>query len=172
LSVFVFSWLSDRFRLRALFLAIQALLTLVGFTMTGFIQQPGLRYFGLFLGNAGSAGCIPGILAYVGVIPITSLSPLISLFYQASNNIVSHSKRAVTTAIIVSFGGIGGVVATTVFRQQDFPRYIPGILATISCQALLLALLGVLTVNFWYQNEAKRKAQPGLGGRIELLYTL
>ncbi|KAF9071629.1 major facilitator superfamily domain-containing protein [Rhodocollybia butyracea] len=155
LSIFVFAWLSDYFRSRAPFIAIQTVLTLIGFTITGFVHQPGWRYFGLFLGNAGSAGCIPGILAY------------------SSNNIVSHSKRAVTTAVVVSFGGIGGIVATTIFRQEDFPRYIPGISATISCQVLLLALLGVLTVNFWYQNKAIRMtAQPGSSGRIDLLYTL
>ena len=27
---------------------------------------------------------------------------------QSANNIVSQSKRAVTTALVVSFGGIGG----------------------------------------------------------------
>ncbi|KAJ3737509.1 major facilitator superfamily domain-containing protein [Lentinula guzmanii] len=154
-SVFVFAWLSDHFRSRAFFLAVQTLLTLVGFIITGFGHQPGWRYFGLFLGNAGSAGCIPGILAY------------------SSNNIVSHSKRAVTTAIIISLGGLGGIIATTIFRQEDFPRYIPGIIATISCQVLLLVLLGVLTLHFWYQNKAKRNtAQGSPGGRIDLLYTL
>ncbi|KAJ4483508.1 major facilitator superfamily domain-containing protein [Lentinula aciculospora] len=152
LSVFVFAWLSDHYRLRALFLAAQTLLTFIGFTITGFAQQPGWRYFGLFLGNAGSAGCIPGILAY------------------SSNNVVSHSKRAVTTAIIISFGGLGGIVATTIFRQQDFPRYIPGIIITISCQVLLLVLLGILSLNFWYHNKAKRTGARS--GHIDLLYTL
>ncbi|KIK67517.1 hypothetical protein GYMLUDRAFT_156068, partial [Collybiopsis luxurians FD-317 M1] len=155
LSVFVFAWLSDHFRSRAPFLAVQTCLTLLGFIITGFVQHPGWRYFGLFLGNAGSAGCVPGILAY------------------ASNNITTHSKRAVTTAVIISFGGIGGIIATTVFRQRDFPRYSPGITTTISCQVLLLVLLGVLTLNFWYQNKAKRmNIQPGVGGRIDFLYTL
>ncbi|GAW00563.1 high-affinity nicotinic acid transporter [Lentinula edodes] len=155
LSVFVFAWLSDHFRSRAIFLAAQTILTLVGFAITGFVERPGWRYFGLFLGNAGSAGCVPGILAY------------------SSNNIVSHSKRAVTTAIIISFGGLGGIIATTIFRQQDFPRYIPGISVTISCQALLLVLLGVLTLNFRYHNKTKRNTlQPAMGGRIDFLYTL
>ncbi|KAE9411613.1 MFS general substrate transporter [Gymnopus androsaceus JB14] len=144
-SVFVFAYASDHF----------PILTLVGFCITGFVHEPRWRYFGLFLGNAGSAGCIPGILAY------------------SSNNIVSHSKRAVSTAIIISFGGLGGIIATTIFRQKDFPRYIPGIIATILCQVLLLVLLAVLTLHFWYQNKAKRKAaQPGITGRIDLLYTL
>ncbi|KAF5348638.1 hypothetical protein D9758_006747 [Tetrapyrgos nigripes] len=42
----------------------------------------------------------------------------------ASNNVVSHSKRAVTTAVIISFGGIGGIIATTIFREQDYPSFL------------------------------------------------
>ncbi|KAJ3871753.1 hypothetical protein F5051DRAFT_445860 [Lentinula edodes] len=38
LSVFVFAWLSDHFRLRAIFLAAQTILTLVGFAITGFVE--------------------------------------------------------------------------------------------------------------------------------------
>jgi len=30
----------------------------------------------------------------------------------------------------VSLGGIGGIIATTVFRSQDYPRYIPGAYAS------------------------------------------
>ena len=36
------------------------------------------------------------------------------LAYSA-NNVVSHSKRAVSTAIIVAFGGVGGIFATTAY---------------------------------------------------------
>lgn len=31
-------------------------------------------------------------------------------------------QRSVASALIVSFGGIGGIFATTVFRQKDAPR--------------------------------------------------
>ncbi|KAF9268568.1 MFS general substrate transporter [Marasmius fiardii PR-910] len=150
-TTFFFACFADRHRQRALYMGIQTVMTIVGFAITGFVGQPGLRYFGLFLANAGSAGCIPGILAY------------------ASNNIVSHSKRAVTTAVIISFSGVGGIIATTVFRQEDFPRYIPGIVIAISFQFLLLALLGMTTVYFIKQNEAS-VANGGSSDRS--LYTL
>ncbi|KAK0195772.1 major facilitator superfamily domain-containing protein [Armillaria mellea] len=155
-SIFFFAWLSDKYHMRALFLTIQMVMTIIGLVLTAYTSLPGWRYTGesddefvlmsyiysfttgIFLANAGSAGCIPGILAY------------------ASNNIVSHSKRAVTTAITVSFGGIGGIIATTIYRQQDYPRYIPGIIATISLQVLALILLGIMTVHFWYENKKVR----------------
>ncbi|KAG7091133.1 hypothetical protein E1B28_010187 [Marasmius oreades] len=150
-TVFAFAWLSDRHRLRALYMAVQTVMTIAGLVITGFAGRPGPRYFGLFLANAGSAGCIPGILAY------------------AANNVVSHSKRAVSTAIIISFGGAGGVIATTIFRQKDFPRYIPGVVIAISFQVLLLGLLGMTTVYFRRQNKASL-ANGGISGRF--LYTL
>ncbi|KAK0488324.1 major facilitator superfamily domain-containing protein [Armillaria luteobubalina] len=148
--VILFAWLSDRFHMRALFIAIQALMTIIGLAMTAFAKSPGWRYTGIFVSGAGCAASTPGILAY------------------ASNNITSHSKRAVTTAVIVSFGGIGGIVATTIYRQQDFPRYIPGIITTIALQILLLVMLGVMTVHFWYENK-KVKSKGDIGGFVYML---
>ncbi|KAK0184767.1 major facilitator superfamily domain-containing protein [Armillaria mellea] len=148
--VVLFAWLSDRYHMRALFISIQALMTIIGLALTGYAIPPGWRYTGIFLANAGCSASIPGILAY------------------SSNNIISHSKRAVTTAITVSFGGIGGIVATTIYRQQDFPRYIPGIITTIALQVLLLVLLGITTIHFWYENK-KMKSKGDVGGFVYML---
>ncbi|KAK0219197.1 major facilitator superfamily domain-containing protein, partial [Armillaria fumosa] len=148
--VILFAWLSDRYHMRALFIAIQALMTIIGLALTAFAKPPGWRYTGIFVSGAGCAASSPGILAY------------------ASNNIISHSKRAVTTAITVSFGGIGGIVATTIYRQQDYPRYIPGIITTIALQILLLVLLGIMTVHFWYENK-KVKSKGDIGGFVYML---
>lgn len=154
-SILFFAWISDKFRHRALFIAIQAIMTLVGLILTGFSSSAAWRYVGIFLSNAGSGGCIPGILAY------------------SSNNITSHTKRAVSTAMIISFGGIGGIFATTVFRQKDFPRYLPGIYATIACQIILLLLLAITTIYFWKQNKRIcAAAVPAREGQPGFIYTL
>ncbi|KAL1745038.1 major facilitator superfamily domain-containing protein, partial [Schizophyllum fasciatum] len=152
-TIVVFAYLSDRTRHRAGFIAVQALITAAGVATTAYASRPGIRYFGLFLTNCGSAAAVPGILAY------------------SANNIVSQSKRAVTTAIIVSCGGIGGIMATTVFRQQDAPRYRPGAITTIACQGMLLALLGGMSAYFHVQNSHRRRliAQDGVP---RFLYTL
>lgn len=75
--------------------------------------------------------------------------------------------------MIVSFGGVGGIFATTVFRQADFPAYLPGIYATIACQVLLLLLLALLTLYYWKHNrrvtEGRVFAEPG---QSEFVYTL
>ena len=93
---------------------------------------------------------------------------------QSSNNIVSQTKRAVTTAIIVAFGGIGGVFASLVYRQADFPTYLPGIYATIACQILMLLLLTITTVHYRTQNKGLRRGtiiRP-LEGQFGFVYTL
>jgi len=89
---------------------------------------------------------------------------------QSANNTISHSKRAVSTAMIVSFGGLGGIFATTVFRQIDFPRYLMGIYATIACQLVLLILLSATTRFFRRENQ-----KVVLGCHVDetrVLYTL
>ncbi|KAF9464979.1 major facilitator superfamily domain-containing protein [Collybia nuda] len=171
ISIMFFAWMSDKYQQRALFIAIQTFITLVGLFLTCFSSSSAWRYTGektsislhhkliptstgLFFSNAGSSGCVPAIIAY------------------ASNNIISHTKRAVTTALVVSFGGIGGIFATTVFRQKDNPRFLPGIYATIACQFLLLALLAITTLYFWYQNKKGRVSGKPIEGKVGFLYTL
>ncbi|KAF9553035.1 MFS general substrate transporter [Agrocybe pediades] len=155
-SIMFFAWLSDKYRQRAAVIAIQAVMTLVGLVLTGFVSIPGWRYAGIFLTNAGASGCVPGILAY------------------SSNNIISHTKRSVSTAIIVSFGGIGGIFASLVFRQVDYPSYLPGIYATIGSQLLMLVLLALTTTHFWLKNKSVRTGQADelLEGQEGFFYTL
>jgi hypothetical protein len=74
-----------------------------------YVSDPYVRYFGSFLGLMGCQANIPAILTY------------------QSNNIRLASKRSVTTAIVVGCGGMGGLMAGLVFRQVDFPRYLPGL---------------------------------------------
>src|SRR6266550_8459637 len=92
---------------------------------------------------------------------------------KSSNNVVSHSKKAVMSALVESFGAVGGIFTSAVFRQEDFPRYIPGIYVSIACQILLLLLLAGTTMHFWSQNS---KARIGtsviLEGRPGFQYTI
>src|SRR5262245_61536835 len=76
-------------------------------------------------------------------------------------------------AVIIAFGGIGGIFATTVFRQQDAPKYVPGIWATMGCQFLNLLLLAITTAYFLYKNKQVRDGVvKDLEGTPGFLYTL
>lgn len=190
-----FSWLSDKYKQRAVFIALQTGLTLLGLFLMGFVNSASLRYFGM----PSLMVLTPGYLGEQLILLLSrhiygqcricwlyswytcicecyfiktagkTLSYRTSRF-QSANNTISHSKRAVSTAMIVSFGGLGGIFATTVFRQIDFPRYLMGIYATITCQLVLLILLMGTTIFF------RRENQKALSGchvdETRVLYTL
>jgi hypothetical protein len=80
-----FAYISDKTRLRAPYLFIQAVVTIIGLVITAYHKKANIRYLGmrmlshftsglraderhisgLFLVTCGASGSIPGVLAYV-----------------------------------------------------------------------------------------------------------
>lgn len=147
------SWYADKTRLRAPFIAFLAIVTIVGLALTGHAVNNGARYFGAFLGIAGAGGNVPGCLAY------------------QSNNIRTNSKRSVGSALQIGFGSIGGIIASMSFRQQDAPRYIPGIWVAIGCQLLTLALIAIMSIFFKSENKKQKEEGKVLEGCEGFRYT-
>ncbi|KKK13961.1 hypothetical protein ARAM_000201 [Aspergillus rambellii] len=108
------SWAGDKYRMRAPVLVFNSLVTLVGLPVMGFAQNPAVRFFGVFLTTAGANANIPASMAY------------------QANNIRGQWTRAFASAILVGFGGVGGIAGSLIFRSQDAPRYIPGIWGAIA----------------------------------------
>lgn len=81
------SWLADKTKMRGPFVVFQALIGIIGLCMTGFVHHPTPRYVGTFLGEAGVNGLVVTTLAW------------------QANNIVGDAKRAIGTAILISFSG-------------------------------------------------------------------
>lgn len=155
-SALTISWLSDKYRKRAPAIAFQCFLVITGLMITAYHKNNGVRYFGLFLGQAGCQGNVPSILAY------------------QSNNIRMQSKRAVGSALQIGFGAIGGIIASTVFRQADAPKYVPGLWVTSGLQIFILVLLSFTTIYFHMMNK---KVDDGtikhpIEGDDEFKYTL
>ncbi|CAZ81943.1 unnamed protein product [Tuber melanosporum] len=136
---FLLAWCADRTRLRAPFIVFGCLLVIAGMSVTAYATSNSARYFGVFLGLAGAQNNIPAVLAY------------------QSNNIRMNSKRSVGSALQVGFGAIGGVFASTVYRQEDSPKYRNGLWATIGCQLLTLLLLACMTVYFKKKNRQHKE---------------
>ncbi|KAF5312923.1 hypothetical protein D9619_003606 [Psilocybe cf. subviscida] len=155
ISVYFFAHMSDKTKLRAPWLAVQNLMCIVGLLLAAYCEPNAARYIGLFLVHAGASGCVPGVLAY------------------SANNITSHTKRSVQTACIIASGGIGGIMATTVFQEKDYPRYIPGMWITIGFQFGMIGMLGVTSFVFWKRNKLRREGKVGpLEGQEDFYYTL
>lgn len=140
ITAFSFAWLGDKYRTHAPIIAAQSIICIIGLLITAYHQNNAVRYFGIFLGSAGCQGNIPAILAY------------------QSNNIRNQSKRAVGTALQTGFGAIGGIVASSTFREMDAPRYLPGLWTTACFQLLILVLLCATTFFF---RRANRNLERG-----------
>jgi MFS family permease len=134
-SALIFAYLSDKFRLRGPFIAVQCVMVIVGLMITAYHKNNGAKYFGIFLGQAGCQGNIPTILAY------------------HSNNIRRQSKRVVASALQIGFGAAGGIVASTTFREKDAPKYLIGFWVTASLQFVILLILCCITPYFYLQNK-------------------
>ncbi|KAK2797122.1 hypothetical protein FQN50_009313 [Emmonsiellopsis sp. PD_5] len=135
ICAFTFAWLGDRYRVRAPIIAAQCIISIVGLMITAYHKKAGVRYFGIFLGTAGCQGNVPAILAY------------------QSNNIRLQSKRSVGSALQIGFGAIGGIIASTTFREVDAPRYVPGLWTTAGLQFFILALVACTTFQFMRRNK-------------------
>ena len=133
------AWWADKSRLRAPFIALGTLLILVGLSMTAYATHHAVRYLGACVGSAGALNNVPAVLAY------------------QSNNIRMNSKRSVGSALLIGFGAIGGVFASTVFREKDAPNYRNGFWAAIGCQLLTLLLLALMTVYFRKKNRQHKE---------------
>ncbi|KAF2100035.1 MFS general substrate transporter [Rhizodiscina lignyota] len=130
-----FAWVGDKYRIRAPVIAIQALICLTGLMIVAYHHNDGVRYFGIFLGTTSCQGNIPAILAY------------------QSNNIRMQSKRAVGSGLQIGFGAVGGIIASTVFREQDAPKYVNGLWTTAGLQFFILLMVSGMTVYFITNNR-------------------
>lgn len=99
------AYLCDRFKMRGPFIIFNGLLAIVGLAMTAFLETAAARYAGIFIGVSSVNANVPAILSY------------------QHNNIVGQTKRAVGSAFLVGAGSMGGLIATNIFRQQDYPGY-------------------------------------------------
>ncbi|EEY22931.1 pantothenate transporter liz1 [Verticillium alfalfae VaMs.102] len=115
----------------------------------GFHPNSNVRYFGVFLVTAGANSNIPAVMAY------------------QANNIRGQWKRAFCSATLVSFGGVGGIAGSLLFRPQDMPHYRPGMYACIACCLLTLILVGILSLDFKRQNGKAERGEKELENNEE-----
>ncbi|KAK4866531.1 hypothetical protein LT330_008463 [Penicillium expansum] len=145
------SWLGDKYRMRGPILAFNALIGIIGLPIMGFAENNAVRYFGVFLAVAGSNANVPASMAY------------------QANNIRGQWTRALSSATLVGFGGIGGIVSSLVFREQDAPIYRLGMWTTI---VSVFFSLGALTIWFRYSNKQADDGKKIIEGSPDFRYTI
>ncbi|KAI0857214.1 major facilitator superfamily domain-containing protein [Xylaria cubensis] len=142
--MYAVGWLGDRYRMRGPIIIINMVVSLIGLPILGWHPDPKIRYLGSFLLVAGANSNVPATLAY-----------------QATN-IRGQWKRAIGSAIMVGFGGIGGIAGSLVFRSQDNPEYRPGLWACIAVSLLNIILVGILSISFYFDNKKADRGEKEL----------
>ncbi|KGO38946.1 Major facilitator superfamily domain, general substrate transporter [Penicillium expansum] len=145
------SWLGDKYRMRGPILAFNALIGIIGLPIMGFAENNAVRYFGVFLAVAGSNANVPASMAY------------------QANNIRGQWTRALSSATLVGFGRIGGIVSSLVFREQDAPIYRLGMWTTI---VSVFFSLGALTIWFRYSNKQADDGKKIIESSPDFRYTI
>ncbi|PGH15941.1 hypothetical protein AJ79_02108 [Helicocarpus griseus UAMH5409] len=148
------AWGADRFKIRSPFVILNCVIALVGLPLMGFHTNPAVQYFGVFICVAGVNANIPLIMAVQG------------------GNIIGQWKRAFCSATLTGLGGVGGVAGSLVFRTQDAPDYIPGIIATMVCCGAVIITMLILTAYFKWANNKADRGELVINGNAEFRYTL
>jgi hypothetical protein len=106
--MFATAWVGDKYRTRAPILVFNAFLSIIGLPLMGFATNNAARFVGVFLTVAGANANVPACMAW------------------QANNVRGQWTRAFSSATLVAFDGIGGIVSSLVF-EQDAPKYRPGV---------------------------------------------
>jgi len=154
LVMYAQAYYADKFHLRGPVVVMNALLGIIGLPLLGYTTNNGLRYFGVFLATIAANANVPAVLTY------------------QANNVRGQWKRAFTSATLVGFGGIGGIIGSTIFREQDSPRYRPGMLGTILANALIVIIVALLSLKFWRANRRAEAGGKWIEGQEGFRYTL
>ncbi|RAH64197.1 putative phthalate transporter [Aspergillus aculeatinus CBS 121060] len=148
------AWVGDKYRVRGAIVVFNALLCIIGLPIMGFAHGNAARYVGVFFSVAGANSNIPAVMAY------------------QANNVRGQWTRALSSATLVGFGGIGGIVSSLVFRSEDAPGYRPGMWTTIACNILILVIVGALSWWFRKSNAEAERGQRVIEGAEDFRYTL
>lgn len=141
---FLSAWIADKYKnMRAWVIVANTMLVVLGTAMYSQLpmSEKVARYAGVFLA-VGSAN---------------ANVPLVTSWAQCS--IRRQSKRAFYSAMIVAFGGVGGILASVTFMQTEAKKGYPtGVFFTIACQAATGVFAGGLHFYYRWQN---RRADRG-----------
>ncbi|KAI4635438.1 uncharacterized protein J4E88_004903 [Alternaria novae-zelandiae] len=149
-----FAWAGDKYHIRSPWVIANGVLALIGLPMIGFSTNVGVRYFGVFLATAAANANVPCILTW------------------QANNIRGQWKRALCSATLVGAGGIGGIIGGTVFRTQDAPSYVPGIVACMIASGMIIIISLLLNLKFWMANKRANNGGKIIEGLEGFRYTL
>lgn len=152
---FITAYIADKYRnMRAWMIVFNCLCLIAGTAMYSQLQtkQKAARFAGIFLAVGGCNANVALILSW------------------AQCSIRSQSKRGFTSAIVVAFGGIGGILASVLFMQKEAPRYKTGVYFTMAISALSIVATIILHVFYRIQNRRADRGLIVIEGKVGFRY--
>lgn len=149
--------LSDHFRVRGPVLLFNTICLVVGATIFWKLplSQKGARLFGVFLAFGG----------------ITALIPMVVSWSQTSVRL--QSKRGFSSALVVAFGGVGGILASVAFMEKEAKQGYPtGMKLSIALQSSNVVCICGLMAWFKRQNSRADRGEIILEGAEGFRYQL
>ena len=148
LAICTTAFVSDRLKIRGIFVCGPALLAAVGYIILGTTSSTGPRYFGLFL----------AVLIFVSVAMILT---------WVGNTHATDSKRAVAFALLATGGQCGPVLGTNIFPKSDAPYYRKGM--WISCGACFIVVV-TSAMQMFLLHRANKKRDEKYGKNRETVH--
>lgn len=151
------AWISDRYKLRGQMVMVNSAQIILGVSLFSQLprDQKAARYLGVFFAAAGSNSNVPLVTSW------------------AQTGIRQQSRRAFTSAFIIAWGGIGGILASVAFRQQEskmVPQYPTGIYLTLAMAAGTFVMALGLVIWFRRQNARADRGEVILEGEEGFRY--
>lgn len=149
------AFLADRYHARALAISLNSIQVLVGTCMYSQLGSDKIaaRYAGVFLAVGGSNANIPLAISW------------------AQTSIRRQSKRGYTSAVVVAFGGVSGIIAGLAFMEKEASSGYPtGINLTLGMTAGSIACCAGLWVYFKFENRKADRHGKILEGHADFRY--
>ncbi|KAI9298527.1 MFS general substrate transporter [Neoconidiobolus thromboides FSU 785] len=129
------AWNSDRVMERGYHIVCSATVALVGFIVLIAASSIPIKYFGVIIATVGLSACLPPALSW------------------SNNNTIGSTKSATVTAMIVSFGNVGGIFSGQFYRASEAPIYIPSHSTNIGFLGLTIVTALILKWRFKVENK-------------------
>ncbi|KAH6648857.1 major facilitator superfamily domain-containing protein [Truncatella angustata] len=141
------AFISDKTRMRGIYLAGFTLLGITGFSVLRWSDNSNLKYMGVYFVAIGAFPGGPGFLSW-GI-----------------NNSAGPAVRAVSSGWIVTLGTAGGILAVWAYLSTDGPNFPIGHSINLTAQfvVLILALFGIAYCKW----ENRIRARGGRDHRLE-----
>lgn len=151
LVAILIAYLSDKTKQRGVYLAIFAIIALIGFAILRFHTDANIKYMAIFFVTVGAFPGGPAFLAW------------------AINNSAGPAVRAVSSAYVVTLGTIGGIVSTWTYVGSDGPNFPTGHTINFVGQIVVfcLSVFGILYCLWENRLRAAGKRDHRLEGLTE-----